>query len=241
MAERRKAIAFLFAVLIAGSSCAFAQADSAQAFTDSIQAAIKAKSIPGLMALTDPTGLNGNDRQDTDYDRLWAFEKDSPPIVSLGPLPPGFRPSRVENGKKYELLSQAAGIVYFQFPGEPAPRMTIGPYAIIGGKYVLLANHVSDVGWTGPPDQMLIFGFANNRRGTVRLVVNWNASGVEQSMTVDFKGGFTNSAVQGQYFEKATATGLDDEVDGKLYLVEGDKKIFNGLIQGRQTSTYIRP
>jgi hypothetical protein len=205
-----------------------AQPATPDEFMAAIKTAMKEKSVEKLTALTYTVGMGDSDKQMMEGMEKNLFVAGGPAEgeitgMSLGPIPSNTPSGGIMNGRKYEMTHAPTGqvVISYKGTGSGALSMSLG-YALIDGKYFLISAKSTDLGWKGPADQSLIYMVACQHPEKVQVTIKWNVSGVDQEQTLKGNSG----GVMGQYFEKVTVTGADDEPGAILTLSKGGQQIF---------------
>jgi hypothetical protein len=229
----------LVAGVIVLPACFAAAADPA-ALVAAVDAALVARDLPALCALVDTEGLSAEDIKKNELGLADLIPAEGTAKVSADRLPDGtdLAAPRVYNGKLYEISRAPEGVIRIATQQGRAQIGATIPYVKTRAGFLLAGRKETDLGWKGPRDRLISFGFVEDFPATpVRLNVRYNASGVEQTMTTPYHSG----GVSGQHIEELTITGLSETFKGRLVLRDGGKEIYRSEpITGRTTFTYRR-
>lgn len=158
--------------------------------------------------------------------------------VFLKPLPGDFQTVVIMHGKKTEMTAAPKGIVHIKYKSGPTgvPESAT-PYTIVDNTYFIVGPKSSDLGWQGPPDKNIGFMVVGQGQDNVRIVVEWNASGVPQ--TKEFSE--PSSTFWGQYIESVTVQSDSDDADISITIIEGGETIHQSeSLKGKGRLEYKR-
>ncbi len=231
---------FTSMVWMAGVACGTPIPSTPQELAAAVDRAIKASDVDGLVALTHTEGLSLEDRQAAHAGLAGLIPAEGEATVSVDRLPDIVDISRpnVYNGRKIELSAKPLGVIRVASrQGRASVEATI-PYVQAGGGYLLAGRRTTDLGWKGPPDRQLGFTFAEDfPRGDWKIVIKFNASGVELVETPKYYSG----VLRGQHIVEFTLTGLPTDFKGRLVLTENGQEIHRSEpLTGRESYTYRR-
>lgn len=229
----------VFAVWVGALSAGAAGSKTEAEFTQAIQAALKEKSASKFDALFYKEGLSPADQAQNLENTKERMEFDTGEIlsVSLVALPPDFQASRIGFGKRVELAREAQGLVEVKSKGAFGTGTTRQPYGLVSGAYYLLPTRSVDLGWKGPEDKQLSVQVSGAAKGSGKLVIRYNASGV----SCTHEAGMGQSIVIGQYFEEVLLTSSDPKAAVTFTLKEGDQEVYKSeQLTGAGKLTYKR-
>ncbi len=191
-------------------------------FTETLKKAIIEQDTETLLTFADSEGLTGEARKRQEESLKVTYPGTNVFSVSLGPLPVDFPPFFIMNGRRYEPTHPPAGIVTISFRQESGLTSKQLAYAIVDGRYKIVATKSTQLDWKGPPDASL--GFIIEGPGSEGAVVKvkFNASGVDMERT--FHGAAIN--LWGQHFGEVEVTNEDPKASLVLKVLRDGKEIY---------------
>lgn len=241
-----KILVSLFALLsvVVGSALA-AGLDTAEALRAAVQEAVTRHNVAALRELYSTEGVTPADLAAAERPLNVAFaEGRDVTEVILTPLPPTFDTVMVAMGQRTELRLKPEGLISLLF-SEVGATMTKSvspdaislPYARIGDHYVLLASQVTDLNWQGPRDRGLEYIINGPGQADVKVLVKWNASGVDLERETDAP----FATILGQHFNEVLVTTTNPEATLTLTLRDKSGVIhISGPLKGAGELRYQR-
>jgi hypothetical protein len=212
-----KTLTLVLSTLIFSCSWLLAHPTTEDSFVSAWKSAVESKDLAAIEKLTYTDGLTEENRKLV-LANDWLERITEIKSVSLEPLPEDFQTGGVSNGRKSELLKTPIGLIKVE--GQPWSNMK--PYAVIDGKYYVIAAKVTKLNWQGPPDQTWNFHVIGKGSEKVKVELAWNASGVD--LTREFKR--SSSGFPGQYISSIKVTCPDPDSDLVLKIFQGDKDFY---------------
>lgn len=220
---------------------AFAELPRTEAdFVSQFRTALSSRDATKIDALTYRQGMSEQDMAMSarSNQRLAQFEGEIKNIT-IKPLPEDFETTTVANGRKVEMTGAPDGLIGAEFTSDGAMGASASstPFTIIDGVYYIVGPKISDFGWKGPPDKNIGFALVGQGADKARIVVAWNASGVDLSRAFSE----TSNTFWGQYIDSVTVTSGSENAAFKLMIMEDGQTIYTSdPISGKGTLEYKR-
>jgi len=231
----------LFALIaMTGSWPAFGEPPrSEDAFVSQVRDAVASGDPARLDALTYRDGMSEQDRAMSARVNQRLVESAAKiDEVALRALPKDLITVAIQHGRKVEMTAPPVGMIEIKSSGGPlGPSGSSSPYAVVDGVFFLVGPKSSDLGWNGPPDKNLGFMVTGQGVDQARIVVAWNASGVDQTREFAELG----STFWGQHIQAVTVT--TDAADAVLQLTvleDGITIHTSETLRGKGTLAYRR-
>lgn len=214
--------------LVALPHALLAQPKSEAEFIAAYKIAIQEKNPQKIEVLIYKKGVSEEDQKRVAKSQAQSLFPSDQEIesVTLGPLPKDFKPIRIGNGKKFEILPPPAGYVQIQRGGKITSKT---PYAVADGIYYLTSAIITDLNWKGPQDKPLMFSVTGTGNHKVKVIVKWNTCGVDQEETYPNSSSLNddcNASFNGQYISEITVTSDQPGTDVTLSIDEDLKEIY---------------
>ena len=214
--------------LVAFPHALLAQPKSAAEFIAAYKTAIREKDARKIEVLIYTKGVSAEDQQRVAKSHTQSLFLSDLEIesVTLSPLPENFKPIRISNGKKFEIIPPPAGYVQIQREGKITSKT---PYAVADGIYYLTSAIITDLNWKGPQDKPLMFSVTGTGNHKVKVFVKWNTCGVDQEETYPNSSSLNddcNASFNGQYISEITVTSDQPGTDVTLSIDEDLKEIY---------------
>lgn len=191
-------------------------------FTETLKKAIIEQDTETLLSFADSEGLSGEARQRQIESLKVTYPSTNVFAVSLGPLPVDFPPFFIMNGKRYEPTHPPVGIVTISFRQESGLTSKQLAYAIVDGKYKIVATKGTQLDWKGPNDSSLGYILEGTGAEGAVVKIKFNASGVDLERT--FHGAAIN--LWGQHFSEIEVTVDDPKASLALKVLRDGKEIY---------------
>lgn len=210
-----------FFLVLSLAVCAAEQPDP-DVFTETLKKAITEDDTETLLSFADSEGLSGEARQRQIESLKVTYPSTNVFAVSLGPLPVDFPPFFIMHGKRYEPTHPPAGIVTISFRQESGLTSKQLAYAIVDGKYKIVATKSTDLEWKGPKDSSLGYILEGTGAESAVVRIKFNASGVDMDRT--FHGAAIN--LWGQHFTEVEVASEDPKASLTLKVLRDGKEIY---------------
>jgi hypothetical protein len=223
-------------------------------FLAAIRAAIESKDIAGLHGLTWEQGMSEDDKEFNERRLHDMVEDNDIESMDFQTVSSWFMAFPVEYGRRSEPTHPPDGMLrIFEKPGpddDGRSRTVKVPYAVIDGRYYMVAIRSTDLGWKGPPDQPLTVEVMADGKDVdkVRIDVRYNACGLnlEADHLMDpYEAGY---CFVGQYIEDVTVTSDSDSVKVSFWLIDGKGEFYDsaelmgkGKIHYRRGDKTVKP
>ncbi len=191
-------------------------------FTEALKKAITENDTETLLSFADSEGLSGEARQRQIESLKVTYPSTNVFAVSLGPLPVDFPPFFIMHGKRYEPTHPPEGVVTISFRQESGLTSKQLAYAIVEGKYKIVATKSTQLDWKGPPDSSLGYILEGTGAESAVVRIKFNASGVDMERT--FHGAAIN--LWGQHLNEVEVTNEDPKASLTLKLLRDGKEIY---------------
>lgn len=191
-------------------------------FTETLKKAIIEQDTGTLLSFADDEGLTGEARQRQIESLKVTYPSTNVFSVSLGPLPVDFPPFFIMNGKRYEPTHPPVGIVTISFRQESGLTSKQLAYAVVDGKYKIVATKSIPLDWKGPPDASLGYIVEGPGAESAVVKVKFNASGVDMERT--FHG--ASISLWGQHISEIEVTTDDPKASLLLKILRDGREIY---------------
>lgn len=220
---RRLACLFIIGCL---ASAQAADAPDPDKFTEALKQAIMEQDEKTLQSFADDEGLSeeGQERQKLSVKKM--FPSADVFSVSLGPLPVDFPMSFIMNGYLFEPTHPPEGIITVSFRQESGLTSRQYVYAVVDGKYKIVATKRKSLNWKGPPDTNLGFILEGDGAEAAVTTVRINASGVDVERVIH--GASIN--MWGQHFNGIEVESKDPNANLTLKVIRDGKEIYKSEI-----------